>query len=91
VVVLSEPSSGVAANAKIMKSANLSADFHFDQIDYQIEQIQNELEQQANDGSAEQKVVKLKPGDFFVTKHSNLSQSHIIFHLISDENFHRYI
>lgn len=28
---------------------------------------------------------KLKTGDFFITKHSNLSQSHVIFHLISDE------
>ena len=29
--------------------------------------------------------MKLRPGDFFITKHSNLSQSHIIYHLISDE------
>lgn len=35
--------------------------------------------------------IKLNPGDFFITKHSNLSQAHIIFHLISDEAFNRYI
>lgn len=30
---------------------------------------------------------KLRPGDFFVTRHSNLAQAHIIFHLITDEAF----
>lgn len=30
---------------------------------------------------------KLKTGDFFITRHSNLSQSHVIFHLITDESF----
>lgn len=28
---------------------------------------------------------KLKTGDFFITKHSNLLQSHVIFHLVTDE------
>uniref|UniRef100_A0A1B0G5X0 Uncharacterized protein n=1 Tax=Glossina morsitans morsitans TaxID=37546 RepID=A0A1B0G5X0_GLOMM len=40
-------------------------------------------------GSANSSPIKsggrLKTGDFFITKPSNLSQSHVIFHLISDE------
>lgn len=34
---------------------------------------------------------KFKPGDFYITRHSNLSQMHIIFHLVSDESFERFI
>lgn len=28
----------------------------------------------------------LKPGDFYITRHSNLSQAHIVFHLVTDES-----
>lgn len=38
-------------------------------------------------GSPSKHAGKLKSGDFFITRHSNLSQTHIIFHLISDESF----
>ena len=29
--------------------------------------------------------VKLHPGDFYLTKHSNLSEVHAVFHLVVDE------
>lgn len=86
-VVLTPSSSGnVTANQDIVRNANLSTEFHFDQMDDQLERIQEYLNQLHSRDEA--KSSKLKPGDVFITKHTNLAQSHIIFHLISDETFH---
>ncbi|XP_073816455.1 FERRY endosomal RAB5 effector complex subunit 3 [Musca autumnalis] len=130
-VVVLTPSVQAQANKDIIKNANMSTEFHFNQIDQQLEKIQEQIRQLnlsssstpstkslstastdvsigsteggGNDGggigggvinqsvqsSASNSPVKtsakLKTGDFFITKHSNLSQSHVIFHLISDE------
>lgn len=80
IVVLVPPgTSQIAANKRIVRNANLSTEFHFDPIDVQLENIQEDLKE-VNDSS------RLKPGDFFVTKHSNLSQVHVIFHLVYDDS-----
>lgn len=76
-VVVLTPSGQVKANAEIFRNASMSTEFHFQQINKQIEGVQNEL--------AEVNATKLKAGDVFITRHSNLSQTHVIFHLISDE------
>lgn len=76
-IVLLTPSGQVKANAELIKKASMSTEFHFDQIKQQTNDIQNEL--RTVPGS------KLKVGDFFITRHSNLSQTQIVFHLISDE------
>lgn len=91
VVVLTKSSSVIQADPIILKNANLSTEFHFQQIDNQIEEIEFNLEKlnKISQETPEKKIGKLKPGDFFITKHSNLSQSHIVFHLISDEPFQR--
>lgn len=54
----------------------MSTEFHFSQIDVQIAKIEDDLRRMRG---------KLKDGDCFITTHSNLSQTHVIFHLISDE------
>lgn len=79
-VIVLTPSGYVKANPEIYRNAAMSTEFHFEQIHKQIDNVQNELTK-LNDRSA----AKLKPGDFFITRHSNLSQTHVIFHLISDE------
>ncbi|KAH8392902.1 hypothetical protein KR215_009089, partial [Drosophila sulfurigaster] len=104
-VVVLTPSIQAQANKSIIKNANRSTEFHFDQMDVQLEKIEKQIralnssdtsstrsngsgnsgEGSANSSPAKQSVPKLKTGDFFITKHSNLSQSHVIFHLISDE------
>lgn len=79
-VVVLTPSGAVKPNEDITRNAAMSTEFHFDQISTQIDNVQaelNRLEDRPNK--------KLKPGDFFITRHSNLSQTHVIFHLISDE------
>lgn len=106
-VVVLTPSIQAQANKSIIKNANRSTEFHFDQMDVQLEKIEKQIRAlntsdtssspsngsgsgNSGEGSAtsspiKQQVPKLKTGDFFITKHSNLSQSHVIFHLISDE------
>ncbi|XP_075148215.1 FERRY endosomal RAB5 effector complex subunit 3 [Haematobia irritans] len=124
-VVVLTPSVQAQANKDIIKNANMSTEFHFNQINDQLEKIEHQIRQLnlnssstpstkslstastdisisssdgANDGSIVSQSIqssasnspvktsaKLKTGDFFITKHSNLSQSHVIFHLISDE------
>lgn len=79
-VVVLTPSGRVRANEEIMRNAAMSTEFHFGQIGAQVDDVQSEVNaiDARNNG-------KLRPGDFFVTRHSNLSQTHVIFHLISDE------
>lgn len=79
-VIVLTPSGQVKANPEIVKNASMSTEFHFNQINKQIDDIQGQLAK-VDERSGQ----KLKPGDFFITKHSNLSQTHLIFHLISDE------
>ncbi|XP_017874738.1 PREDICTED: protein C12orf4 homolog isoform X2 [Drosophila arizonae] len=110
-VVVLTPSIQAQANKSIIKNANRSTEFHFDQMDVQLEKIEKQIRAlntsdtsntpsngsgsgsgsgNSTEGSAasspiKQHAAKLKTGDFYITKHSNLSQSHVIFHLISDE------
>lgn len=108
-VVVLTPSIQAQANKNILKNANRSTEFHFDQMDVQLEKIEKQIRAlntsdtsntpsngsgsgsgnsaggSATGSPTKQHGVKLKTGDFFITKHSNLSQSHVIFHLISDE------
>lgn len=83
-IVVLTPSGNVNPNVKIIKNANMSTEFHFDQVDDQLEKIEFDLKRTINNTK---KSNKFQPGDFFITKHSNLSQTHVIFHLISDEPF----
>ncbi|XP_017141225.1 protein C12orf4 homolog [Drosophila miranda] len=105
-VVVLTPSIQAEANKNIIKNANRSTEFHFEQIDVQLEKIEKQIrslsttdsnstpstassnssaEGSATPSPTKKHVPRLKTGDFFITKHSNLSQSHVIFHLISDE------
>ncbi|XP_067617176.1 ferry endosomal RAB5 effector complex subunit 3 [Eurosta solidaginis] len=121
-VVVLTPSIQLQANKNIIRNANMSTEFHFEQIDDQLEKIEKQIStlkvngsstpsmnstNSASNGSGNVDIqlphngsgsdgsntgsptknpsTKLKTGDFFITKHSNLSQSHVIFHLISDE------
>ena len=34
----------------------------------------------------EESFLRLNEGDFFITKHSNLSEAHVVFHLVADES-----
>lgn len=61
-----------------------STDFHFPPLELQLENIRSEL-QIRNDSVTQ---TTLKVGDFYTTKHSNLSEVHVVFHLVTDESVH---
>lgn len=64
--------------AKICQS---STDFHFDDIEKQLEKVRWEFQKLSkSDGN-----VYVGPGDFYLTKHSNLSEVHVVYHLVCDD------
>jgi len=56
---------------EFLEASGATTDFHFDSIHVQLQKL---------------KGVHLRTGDFFVTKHSNLSAIHVVFHLVIDIN-----
>lgn len=59
-------------------------EFHFPPIEEQKEQAFR-YASMANNNGPETKYSHMKIGDFYVTKHSNMSQVHSIFHLVANE------
>lgn len=59
-------------------------EFHFPSIQDQKKQAFRYASTAKKNNSEE--VSDLNIGDFYITKHSNLSQVHVIFHLVSNEN-----
>jgi Uncharacterised conserved protein (DUF2362) len=57
---------------ELVELCSARTDFHFDTMSEQLARLRIA----AHD--------RLKPGDFFVTKHSNLSQCHLVFHMVAD-------
>ncbi|KXJ69119.1 hypothetical protein RP20_CCG000052 [Aedes albopictus] len=92
-IVVLTPSGSVSPDSEIRRNANMSTEFHFDQVDRQIEKIRDDLRKLTRDSPEEDRDLspgesrsdRLKPGDVYITRHSNLSHSHVVFHLISDE------
>lgn len=51
---------------------NQTTDFHFESLETQLKFYnQNKIE--------------LKPGDFLLTRHSNLNAAHVVFHLVCNQ------
>eukprot|EP01132_Coremiostelium_polycephalum_P003315 gene3315-4154_t len=78
VVLLSDPSLSFSTNSEknFIKYCNMSTELHFDPIDKQIEAFKQSLPEGT----------QLKNGDFFITKHSNLSDVQVVFHLFADSD-----
>lgn len=53
-----------------LKICQRSTDFHFSPVTDQLESVQDK---------------SMRLGDFYITRHSNLSQVHVIFHMMSDD------
>jgi len=76
---------------------NESTEFHFQNIDKQICMIEDNLQNRPNRtrtlrSSSQMRKPKpekttnlLQTGDFYITKHSNLSEVHAVFHLVTDD------
>lgn len=87
VVVLVPPGTlKVSANSKIARNTSFSTEMHFSSFEDQLDRIQEDLKKANEESSDGSSSARLRPGDFFVTKHSNLSQAHLIFHLAYDDS-----
>ncbi|KAJ3098492.1 hypothetical protein HK100_005092, partial [Physocladia obscura] len=72
---------GKSANREFIKRCKQVTEFHFDDIEIQLQKALNMCP--LNDYG----IPIVKEGDFFITKHSNLPQVHVLFHLIvPDDN-----
>ncbi|KAF2077034.1 hypothetical protein CYY_001666 [Polysphondylium violaceum] len=67
-----------------IKYCNMSTELHFDPVDKQIEQVKQSLMNSGSNDSGYSKTPILHNGDFFITKHSNLSDVQVVFHLVVD-------
>lgn len=68
-----------------------STDFHFPDLQQQLTTIEQQLPvvretSSKRDNSKESKGSGLQTGDFYITKHSNLSDVHLVFHLVTDDS-----
>ncbi|KAM9502510.1 FERRY endosomal RAB5 effector complex subunit 3-like isoform 4-T4 [Salvelinus alpinus] len=58
-------------------------DFHFPRLEEQLEVVQQVVLYARTQRSSKHKV---QPGEFYISRHSNLSEVHIVFHLCVDDN-----
>lgn len=69
---------------------NMSTEFHFNELEQQLDEIKQEaryLERENNSKLCSiTNEVLLEPGDFYITKHSNLAKVHAVYHLVADES-----
>ncbi|KAK9764129.1 hypothetical protein K7432_008638 [Basidiobolus ranarum] len=63
--------SGKSANQPFFKKCRQTTEFHFDDVETQMKTIQQDFEEPNSP----------QPGDFFITRHSNLPMIHLVFHL----------
>ncbi|KAJ3216156.1 hypothetical protein HDU67_009883 [Dinochytrium kinnereticum] len=72
---------GKSANRAFMQKCKRSTEFHFEDIETQLSRIEDQFEKN-EDGEP-----IVEEGDFFITKHSNIPQIHLIFHLVIGEDW----
>ncbi|RUP51787.1 hypothetical protein BC936DRAFT_145989 [Jimgerdemannia flammicorona] len=79
VVVLLEVSRNtfISIGIALFERCQLSPEFHFDDIETQLAAVETDFLNP--DGTT-----SLQEGDFFTTRHSNLPQTQIVFHLVMD-------
>ncbi|CAG8662841.1 640_t:CDS:10 [Dentiscutata erythropus] len=68
---------GKGANKAFFERCKESTEFHFDDVETQLEAIEKDF----SDGHG---MSSIKEGDFFITRHSNLPMFQVIFHLVID-------
>ncbi len=66
---------------------SISTEFHFPDLELQMEESRRRAERiKMNKTNSKNSSISLQTGDFYITKHSNLSEVHIVFHLVSDDS-----
>ncbi|KAL6051799.1 hypothetical protein QOT17_018960 [Balamuthia mandrillaris] len=62
-------------NKEFIQACLSAPEFHFGDIHQQLQEVRHAMQG-----------TPLSPGDCFVTKHSNLEQVHVVFHLVADSS-----
>ncbi|KAJ8923721.1 hypothetical protein NQ315_010302 [Exocentrus adspersus] len=89
-VLMTDNKIGSRVTQEFQDICQRTTEFHFPHIEDQLEKISNfaqqhlKSDQKHENRSAHSEL--LQPGDFYMTKHSNLAQVHVIFHMVSDES-----
>ncbi|KAF7723555.1 hypothetical protein EC973_001844 [Apophysomyces ossiformis] len=69
--------SGKGSNKALFERCQHSTEFHFPDIESQLSAIENDIESSKE---------SLQEGSFFITRHSNLPLTQVIFHLVIDSD-----
>ncbi|KAK9891392.1 hypothetical protein WA026_014633 [Henosepilachna vigintioctopunctata] len=90
-VLITDNKIGSRVTKDFQENCLKSTEFHFSHIDAQLEKISSianiHMSKNASaNGSRSPDSELLQCGDFYLTKHSNLAQVHVIFHLVSDDS-----
>ncbi|XP_074605491.1 FERRY endosomal RAB5 effector complex subunit 3 isoform X2 [Brevipalpus obovatus] len=63
-----------------------STDFHFPNIEEQFNTIKLKANKLLSSSKLPKETPTLRSGDFYITHHSNMSQIHVVFHLVTEES-----
>ncbi|XP_056630066.1 protein C12orf4 [Diorhabda sublineata] len=89
-VLLADNKIGSRWTQEFQEVCQKSTEFHFPHIEDQLDKISNiaqkYLKSDHRCGSRNANSELLQPGDFYITRHSNLAQVHVIFHMVSDDS-----
>ncbi|XP_025834929.1 protein C12orf4 homolog isoform X2 [Agrilus planipennis] len=80
-VLLTDPVVGTWFTTGFSSICQRSTEFHFPHIEDQYEAINNVIKNHLKDGNSK----LLQPGDFYITRHSNLPEVHVVFHMVTDD------
>ncbi|XP_018578817.1 protein C12orf4 homolog [Anoplophora glabripennis] len=89
-VLMTDNKIGSRVTQEFQDICQRTTEFHFPHIEDQLDKIssiaQHYLRSNEKHESRSAHSELLQPGDFYMTKHSNLAQVHVIFHMVSDES-----
>ena len=75
--------------SQFSRLCNMSTEFHFNELEQQLDEIRQEARCLERDGASKltsSNDILLEPGDFYITRHSNLAKVHAVYHLVADES-----
>nr|XP_023013811.1 protein C12orf4 homolog [Leptinotarsa decemlineata] len=89
-VLLADNKIGSRITKEFQEVCQVSTEFHFPHVEDQLNKIssiaQKYLKSEQRSTSRKSNSELLAPGDFYITRHSNLAQVHVIFHMVSDDS-----
>ncbi|CAG2168734.1 unnamed protein product, partial [Oppiella nova] len=71
---------------RINSYSGIKLEFHFQDLEIQMQESTSRAEQLKPNVLKKSGSHSLQTGDFYATKHSNLSEAHVVFHLVCDDS-----